>query len=151
MFILQHRNQFKPQTTLSHIYVDGSSKIFCYGLEDTLRPAGIKVLGFTAFPDGVYKVGIRYSPGFKREVIVLYTHSKNGQYWIEKNGVRFDYVLVHGGNDHEDTDSCVLAAYQLIANEPEYRIYGSAEKDIFELVKAKLSAGYDVMWAVVTN
>ena len=104
------KRKFKgPQYTIGDLYVDGI--FFCNTLEDTVRilpllcpdtPQGIKcrckekVYAKTAIPAGVYKISMRYSPRFKRVLPCLLDVS------------HFLGILIHSGNDAEDTEGCIL-------------------------------------------
>jgi len=151
--------QFKhyPFHFISTLEVDG--KQFCYILEDTLRPAGIKVDGFTALPrtgkDRYYLLGIRYSPAFKRECLVIY--NQKDKETVVLDGISFKYAMFHGGNTHLNTDGCPLTAYNVTALENVFCSYrgrsfqfqdqivqGTAEKDLFELVAPLIRSGEEV-------
>ena len=139
--ILDHyRDEFYPQTTLGYITIE--EKHFCYTLEDTLRPFGIKVKGDTGIPENVhgYRVGIIYSNRFKRDVLVLYTEQDG--FTLQWNGIEFSYIYAHGGNKHEDTEGCVLVAYNKNGN----KIQGTAERDLFAVVGQWIKDGHEVRW-----
>ncbi len=139
-FIDHFRDDFHPQSTLGYISLEG--KKFCYTLEDTLRPYGVKVYEHTGLPENPqgYKVGIRRSNKFKRDVLVLYTE-KDG-ITLTHYGISFKYAYIHGGNSHKDTEGCVLVAFNKHGN----KIQGTAEKALFKIVKKWIDAGHDVYW-----
>lgn len=143
--IIHNRFKYYPETTIGEIFID--SKHFCFTLEDTVRASGIKVQGYTAIPSNHYygyKVGIRYSPGFKRDMLILYT--EDDKETLEFNGISFKYVYSHGGNKHEDTEGCVLVAKSVDGN----LIYGTMEKELFDIVSEWIKAGEEVRW-FITN
>lgn len=95
--------------TIGKLYIDG--QYFCDTLEDPVRtlPAccpntseGIpcacpeKVYARTAIPAGTYKISLRYSPRFKRVLPLLH------------DVPHFQGVLIHSGNDADDTAGCIL-------------------------------------------
>lgn len=128
------RYLYTSRTTIGKLYVDG--KFFCYTLEDTVRADGIKVKKETAIPAEVlYDVTIRKSPKYG-EVPVIYNEVDGIS--ISAKGVSFKYVLMHGGNDHEDTEGCVLVAKNLVNSET---IQGSMKNDITQLIKDKIAEG----------
>lgn len=138
------RFEYFTRTTIGELYLPTEEENkFCWTLEDTVRPGGIKVPGETALPDtGIslaYNIGLRYSPRFKREMPVIYT-SKNGDMYTVKGqgGVSFQQAQIHGGNKHEDTEGCPLVAF----NRPSLEtIQGTAEKKLTEIIKNYLTQG----------
>ncbi len=142
--IAQLRTVYYAQTTIGRLVIN--NEIFCHTLEDTVRAAGIKVKKHTAIPANYqgYKVGIRYSNKFKRDVLVLYTNKD--KVTLEHNGVLFKYIYAHGGNKHEDTEGCVLLGNNNYSN----TIQGSGEHELFKLVKGWIDNGEEVRW-IVTN
>lgn len=144
MFIVDHvRKWYYPQSTVGVINIDGQH--FCFTLEDTVRPPNIKVYGETAIPAYTYKVGIRHSPSFARDMVCLYTE-KDG-YTININGVTFKYVYSHGGNKHKDTLGCVLVGY----SREEDKIWGAdAEDDLFDIIEEKIY-NEQVFWRITNE
>lgn len=102
------RDTFTDGATLGTLTIDG--KPFGYvcedrdrGLDATMPLAEIrarKVRGQTAIPAGTYRLGVRYSPGHKRDVLYL----------IDVPG--FQFILVHSGNDASHTEGCQLPGTQ---------------------------------------
>jgi len=143
--ILHNRFAYYKNVTIGRLYID--DEMFCYTLEDTVRAQGIKVYKETAIcqnRDVGYKVGIRRSPSFKREMVILYTD--NNKRYLEYGGIKFEYIYAHGGNDEGDTLGCVLVAH----NRDNDRIYGTAEKKLFMIVNNWLNEGHEIRW-IITN
>jgi len=142
-YILQNRIEYYSNTTIGELTIEGNK--FCFTLEDTCRPYGIKVDNETAIPENTdtgYNVITRYSPGFDREVLVLCTNEED--YTLTYGGVSFQYVYAHGGNKHEDSKGCILVANNRDGN----NIYDTAEHDLFDKVKAWLDTGEEVRWVI---
>lgn len=129
-------DHYSAQTTLGKLFVTpegGVKDYFCEVLEDTLRPPGIKVYGDTAIPRNILlNVGIRFSPAFGRDMLVLYTHRDGDRYYIRHGGIEFGEVMFHGGNRHGDSKGCPLVAYNRVNDDT---IQGTAEADLFDRVK----------------
>lgn len=135
-----------PLHQISSLEIDG--KHFCYLLEDIQRPPNQKVPKWTSIPrTGMmqhYKLAIRYSPGFKRDMLVIYNPPHKDT--IKLNGMEFKYAMFHGGNDHLSTEGCPITAYNLVDRTSTIKynnkvftidetiVQGTAEKDLFNLV-----------------
>jgi len=102
--ILVPRYNSAADHTNSVMIING--KFECYGLEDEFR--NLKVYGETRIADGRYPIRFRKVGGFHAR----YTR-KFGAQWhkgmLEICEVpNFKYVLIHIGNDDDDTDACYL-------------------------------------------
>jgi hypothetical protein len=124
------RETFTAQSTIGRMIVNG--EFYCYTMEDTARPPGIKVPGHTCIPDGIYRATVSRSTRFGREMVML-SNQPNG-YEIKRGGIRFTGIRIHGGNDHLDTEGCILAALNVDVGQD--RIYGSQESEITDLVRS---------------
>lgn len=117
--LLVKREFFAETYTIGKLYVNGV--YFCDTLEDTVRPNGIKIPNKTAIPYGTYKVIVNVSPKFKRMLPRLL------------NVPMFDGILIHRGNNAEDTSGCILVGENkvkgMVLNSTPY------EKKIVELLK----------------
>jgi len=111
------RLYYGVECTVSPVIAEG--KFFGYCLEDTVRPAGVKIKGKTAIPAGRYEVVVTRSPRFKRLMPLL----------LDVEG--FDGIRIHGGNSHEDTDGCLLIAKNRIS---DTYIHGSLERVITQKI-----------------
>ena len=138
------RDFYQELTTLGQM-LEPDGKRFGYTLEDVVRPYGIKDKGYTAIPetkgDDTYHLGIRTSPKYG-EVVVIYTEKDGDKYILEYGGVRFEYILVHGGNDHEHTEGCVLLARKRY--DDTRTIQGSLKTAFKDRVKELIEDGFDV-------
>lgn len=145
------RNIFTDNTSVGETFLPGFAEKFCWSLEDAVRPFGLKIKNKTAIPDGIrYRVGKRYSPSFKREMLILYTEDDKETIKITHKGkiIIWKYVYSHGGNTHKDTDACPLQAFNKINDKT---IQGSAEHDLFNIVNLWLNRGYEVYWTFINN
>ena len=94
MIIIIKRIFKGPDYTIGRLSIDG--KYFCDTLEDTVRPAGVKIPGKTAIPAGKYKIKLTESLRFKKLMPRL------------ENVPGFTGVLIHAGNTAEDSGGCIL-------------------------------------------
>lgn len=83
--------------TIGKLYIDGV--YFCDTLEDTVRPAGVKIAGKTAIPAGTYRVKKTMSPRFKKVLPEIL------------NVPNYTGVRIHAGNTAADTEGCVLLGF----------------------------------------
>ena len=98
------RFRYTSDKTFGKLYIDG--KFFCYTLEDTLRPWGIKVRGITGIPAGEYNIKMSESWRFKRVLPMIY--SEDNGYELKNAGVSFKGIRIHRGNYPRDTEGCIL-------------------------------------------
>jgi hypothetical protein len=139
-----NRDAYLARTTLGELLTPGG-KHFCFTLEDTVRGYGIKVKKETAIPstgDGEdYYMTVRNSPKYG-EVVVIYTREKEGIYYLENGGVSFQMILAHGGNDHGDTEGCILVNKNRLIKEGS--AWGTMKKAILQKVKELEADGFTV-------
>lgn len=84
---------FKGETyTIGKLYVDGV--YVCDTLEDKVRE--VKIKHETAIPAGTYDIVLNLSARFKRVLPRLL------------NVPGFEGILIHPGNDKDDTSGCIL-------------------------------------------
>lgn len=83
--------------------IDGVAQ--CFGIEDEQRD--VKVWGETCIDDGIYEIGFRKVGGFHKRYLKKFPEMHIGMLEI-KNVPNFKYVLIHIGNDDDDTDACYL-------------------------------------------
>ena len=133
--------RYRKDATISEIYIDG--EMFGYCLEDIGRPANVKIKADTCIPEGVYRMAISFSSRFQREMTVIF--NKSDDHSIERDGIRFTGIRVHGGNNVEHTAGCPL-----IGNGTNHvdSVWSSLEKEFTKRVKEALDGGETVLWIV---
>lgn len=134
------REHYTARTTSGRLCINGEE--FCFTLEDTVRPVGIKVKDETALPGGTeecperYVVKVTHSRRFNRLMVIL---SNTDIVWLIKfDKVEFRGSRMHGGNRHKNTKSCPLVAYKRVDWDT---IQGTAEKELTEKVMGLLKEG----------
>jgi hypothetical protein len=130
------RSTFGPNTSTGDLYADGVWQ--CFTLEDRVRPAGVKVKGETAIPEGVYRLIVTPSPRFKRRLPLL----------TDVPG--FDGIRIHPGNSHKDTEGCILVGEGVnqFSDEPMLTKSVSAFNRLFEMIEEALEAGEQITVSV---
>jgi len=147
-YITIYRYLYSKDTTIGELYLDSLGK-FCYTLEDTVRPYAIKVDEHTAIPENYegYSVSTRYSPGFKRDMLILYTEPDKET--LTYGGISFKYVYTHGGNTHVNTLGCILVAKNV--NVSNMTIQGTMEEKLYDIVKDWMDKGFEVVIRVINK
>jgi len=99
-------------TTLGAFYIDGVFQ--CFTVEDEERAE--KVKGETRIPNGIYNIKLREAGGFHDRYKKKYGNIHKGMLcvhntndWkIQKDGMTFQYILIHTGNTDDHTAGCLL-------------------------------------------
>lgn len=91
----------KPTCTISRVFLDRT--LFCYAIEDEERTTKIK--GHTCIPNGVYPLGLRWSPKFSPDY-------NQEMIWVQ-NVPDFEYILIHWGNTSADTEGCLIVGSKI--------------------------------------
>lgn len=148
--LLIERFSYTARTTLGKmffVYVEDYvqqplktiKKEFGYTLEDTARPDNIKVMKETCLPGGlVCDVSLYESPHYKKTIIF---HTEADKRTIRFGPLKWVACLAHGGNDHGDTEGCVLVAENMIDND---HVQGSLKEELREVIEKKIAEGYTI-------
>jgi len=127
-------------------YTDGllfiGDRFECYTIEDEGRT--IKVHGKTRIPDGRRKVELRTEGGFHQRYLKKFgADFHKGMLWV-KDVPGFEFILIHIGNDDDDTAGCLLVGST--ADKDKGFIGGStkAYKEMYIKVRDALLRGEEV-------
>ena len=141
------RYSTSEESTLGILYKQGIDRLemLCYTLEDTLRY--LKVSNKTRIPSGKYDLILRNHGGFNARY-----KNKFGETWhngmIEVEDVNgFSDVLIHIGNDDEDTSGCILLGNKANNNQIKDGFISSstdAYKCVYPQIKDALVSGEHV-------
>jgi hypothetical protein len=135
-------------TTLGILYVNGVFN--CFTVEDEER--AIKKQGETRVPNGIYKIGLRKEGSYHTKYATQYGSIHKGMLciynaagWkIEKNGMSFQYILIHTGNTDEHTMGCLLVNDSVSGK----TFTGSSSKDayvdLYPVVASAIEKGEEV-------
>lgn len=112
MEIVVKRFADNTKASMSLFYINGIWETF--GIEDEER--AIKVSGETRIPNGIYKIALRSEGGFHERYKAKYGNMHKGMLciyneknWkIVKDGMEFQYILIHTGNTEKHTAGCLL-------------------------------------------
>ncbi len=121
--------------------INGNFKV--HVLEDEFRTK--KVYGKTRIPNGRLKLELRTEGGFHNRYLKKFgSEFHKGMLWI-KDVPGFEYVLIHIGNDNDDTAGCLLVGMSNNADDAG-RIGGStiAYKKIYPEIRDAILSGEEV-------
>ena len=86
--------------------VTDKRKFLCFTLEDEFRENKIK--GETRIPAGTYPITLRTEGGFNERYTEKFGEDFNkGMLWV-REVPGFEYILIHIGNNDDDTEGCLL-------------------------------------------
>lgn len=89
--------------TLGLFFID--KQFQCYTLEDEFRTK--KVMGETRIPAGRYEIKLRTEGSFHQRYSQKFPEFHKGMLHLQ-NVPGFSFVLIHIGNDEDDTAGCLL-------------------------------------------
>lgn len=92
---------------------EGLRQFLCFTLEDEWRAH--KVHGETRIPQGTYNITLRKVGGFHRKYSQRFPEFHQGMLWL-RNVPNFEYILVHIGNNDDNTEGCILVGDQATQN-----------------------------------
>jgi len=119
-------------------------KFLCFTLEDEYR--AVKVAGETRIPAGEYKVTLRTTGGKTKKYARKYPDMHKGMLWI-RDVPGFKYVLIHVGNNDDDTEGCLLLGSTAANNVDQLGTIGAsvrAYKRVYPQIAERLAAGEEV-------
>lgn len=127
------RIEYDDVCTIGKLFIDG--KAFCWTLEDVVRPAGEKIYAQTAIPAGRYRVEDTYSPHFGHNVPQI------------MDVPNFSGVRIHGGNDKDDTEGCVLVGMHRTVDRID--TCAPALHEVYHAIREAIKAGKEVWLNIV--
>jgi len=136
-----YRYSSQSQTTLGALQIDG--KFECYTLED--QHQDIKVKGETRIPAGTYNIGLRTVGGFDARYKAKFNFHKGMLQVLDVPN--FEYILIHVGNDEDDTAGCLLVGNTANNNRLNKGFIGdstTAYKSLYPKVLKAIESGLDV-------
>jgi hypothetical protein len=102
--VLRYSSQ--EDSTLGALFdITNGRKFLCYTLEDEYREE--KIMHETRIPAGTYKITLRTVGGFHQRYSKRFKDIHHGMLWV-RDVPNFEYILIHCGNDDDDTSGCLL-------------------------------------------
>lgn len=106
-----YRFSSNTNTTLGVLMING--KFECYTLEDEYR--SVKKFGETRIPSGTYTIKLRTEGGMHQRYSKAYGEFHKGMLHLQ-DVPNFTWILIHRGNDEDDTAGCLLVGDYLNNN-----------------------------------
>lgn len=103
--VLRFSSQKDSTLGLLFDITDGDRKFMAYTLEDEHRD--VKVMHETRIPAGTYRITMRTVGGFHAKYTKRFGELHKGMLWL-RDVPNFEYILIHAGNDDDDTSGCLL-------------------------------------------
>ena len=131
-----------PKSTVGELTVD--DLWICATLEDAWHM--VKLPGITRIPAGTYPLKFRTDGGFHSRYLERFgPEFHKGMLWIQ-DVPDFEFVLIHCGNDVDDTKGCVLVGSEVIppANDGDaYKVSASekAYRELYPMVANAMRSG----------
>lgn len=132
-------------------YTDGmffiDDKFICYSIEDEERTK--KVWGETCIPTGKAQIKLRKEGRFHNSYIKKFPEMHKGMLCItnkpnwklENKGLSFQYILIHIGNDDDDTAGCPLTGLTAHATKGQIDRSTDAYKILYPIIANELVNG----------
>jgi len=142
--VLRFSSQKDSTLGLLFDITDGDRKFMCYTLEDEYREK--KVMHETRIPAGTYDITFRTVGGFHSKYSKKFPDTHKGMLWV-RNVPNFEYILIHAGNDDDDTSGCLLVGDTQTENIQSDGFVGSsvnAYKRIYKTISEALDCGDEV-------
>lgn len=142
--VLRFSSQKDSTTGLLFDVTDGDRKFMAYTLEDEHRD--VKVMHETRIPAGTYDITLRTVGGFHAKYSQRFGEMHKGMLWV-RNVPNFEYILIHAGNDDDDTSGCLLVGDTQTQNVTSDGFVGSsvnAYKRIYKPIAEAIECGDEV-------
>lgn len=142
--VLRYSSQ--KDSTLGALFdiTDGKKEFLCYTLEDEYRE--IKIMHETRIPAGTYEITLRNFGGFHKKYSTRFPQFHKGMLWV-RDVPGFQYILIHCGNDDDDTSGCLLVGDTQTNNITSDGFVGSsinAYRRIYPAIANAIEAGEKV-------
>tara|TARA_R100001510_G_C7653044_1_gene211046 strand:+ start:90 stop:572 length:483 start_codon:yes stop_codon:yes gene_type:complete len=142
--VLRFSSQKDSTNGLLFDVTDGNRKFMAYTLEDEHRD--VKVMHETRIPAGTYDITLRIVGGFHAKYTQRFGDMHRGMLWV-RDVPNFDYILVHAGNDDDDTSGCLLVGDTQTQNVMSDGFVGgsvNAYKRIYKPIAEAIECGDEV-------
>lgn len=124
--------------TAGRLYIN--DELVCYTLEDKTRP--VKIKKETCIPEGTYEIKLRTEGSHHARYSTKFPSIHKGMLHLQ-DVPNFQYILIHIGNDIQDTEGCILVGEGIT----DGRLYQStiAYEKIYPTIATALECGEEVL------
>jgi len=139
--VLRFSSQKDSTLGLLFDITNGDRKFMAYTLEDEHRD--VKVMHETRIPAGTYRITLRTVGGFHAKYTKRFGELHKGMLWL-MDVPNFEYILIHAGNDDDDTSGCLLVGDTQTQNVTSDGFVGSsvnAYKRIYKPIAEAIERG----------
>lgn len=149
MIVKLLRYNSEADYTSGMFFIDG--KFECFSIEDEKRTE--KVWGETCIPDGTYNISLRKEGSFHQRYLKKFGSSfhkgmlcvSNAPDWkIVTPNMEFQYILIHIGNDDDDTAGCLLTGSVAYSDKNQVDRSTDAYKRLYPKIANALAKGHEV-------
>ena len=129
---------------LADVSIPGKREFLSFTLEDQKQDT--KVYAETRIPEGTYEIKLRKEGGFHERYKKRFPDFHNGMLHLQ-DVPNFKFVLIHIGNDDDDTAGCLLVGSDATGNvSREGKVLRSTEayKKVYNHIATPLLAGEQV-------
>lgn len=146
MELLVVRFSTQENSTLGAMFevIDGKKNFLCYTLEDEYRDE--KVMHETRIPKGTYRLTLKTWGGFNDRYSDRFKDIHRGMLWL-RDVPNFEHILIHCGNDSDDTSGCLLVGDTQSQNITKEGFIGESNKAytrIYPRIAKAIEEGLDV-------
>lgn len=135
----------QKESTLGLLFdVTDGREFMAYTLEDEHRD--VKVMHETRIPAGTYPITLRTVGGFHSKYAKRFGELHKGMLWL-RDVPNFEYILIHAGNNDDDTSGCLLVGDTQTQNVKSDGFVGSsvnAYKRIYKPIADAIERGEQV-------
>jgi len=138
------------ESTVGLLFID--DVFYCFTLEDEGR--AVKVFNETRIPSGTYKIGYRKVGGHHERYLKRFGNNVHYGMLEIKDVPNFKYILIHIGNDDDDTSGCVIVGDICHNNIDADGYIGKsavAYVRIYKLISKALEQGEEVSIQIIDN
>lgn len=130
------------ESTLGNLYLNRSW--LCFVLEDQFQTE--KVYGETRIPAGTYWISLRKTGGFHQRYAQKFPDFHLGMLHIQQVP-GYEFVLIHIGNDDDDTAGCLLLGdgARYVDGEATIQASAAAYRRVYPVIAAALDRGEDAV------
>jgi hypothetical protein len=155
MELLLQRFSTGDESTLGIMHAIGDfdehRRFLCFSMED--QPNEPKVPGETRIPAGRYEIKLRTEGGMNKRYKKKFGSDHFGMLWLQ-DVPDFEWVYIHYGNYHGDTEGCILTGDGCQSNVLEDGMVMSsiaAYTRLYDEISSSILMDFDKVWITIED